>query len=212
MSVFSSDRILVIDDSSSDLIAINEALSAKGGFETHGVNYGDAALEHLATSPRLPDLILLDVNMPGMSGLEVLASIKMDIRFSDIPVILMTIGAGDDEEQGLEMGACDWVQKPIQSGSLVVRVHNQLKMHRAHKRAHKIAGQTKLAESSAIHSVADDLRVNIDCIQAHWDQLFKVFGADEDVCPSNMREELPALIHDLRGGVARMLRIAEGTD
>lgn len=213
MSTYSNAaRILVVDDATQDLITINEALSTKGGFEAHGVNNGDAAFDHLVTSPRLPDLILLDVNMPGMSGLEVLAGIKMDSRWSEIPVILMTSGAGDDEEQGLEIGACDWVQKPIQAGSLVVRIHNQLKLHRAKVRAQKLNAQTKVAESQAIHGVAKDLRVNIEGIQTHWERFFKVFGSDDDVCPPEMREELPALLHELRGGVTRMLRLSEGTD
>jgi CheY-like chemotaxis protein len=204
------NRILVVDDVSEELQIIHEALSIPGGFEIHGVNHGDAAFDHLATSPRLPDLILLDVHMPGMSGLEVLAGIKMDSRWGDIPVILMTAGAGNDEEQGLELGASDWIQKPIQAGALVVRIHNQLNIHKQKARAQTLSRQTATAATQALQEIAANVRSNIDSIQGHWDRFYKVFGADEDVCPTQMHEEMPVLIHELRADVTRMLRLAEG--
>jgi CheY-like chemotaxis protein len=205
-------RILVVDDVSEELVSINQALSASGDFETHGVNHGDAAFEHLETSPRLPDLILLDVNMPGMSGLEVLAGLKMDQRWSEIPVILMTAGAGNDEEQGLEMGACDWVQKPVQPGALAVRMHNQLKILHQKHRAQRIAKETADASSQAIHTVARKLEVNLNQIQDHWKKFSQAFGTEPDICPADMKAEMPVLLHELHADITRMVRITEGLD
>jgi len=205
-------RILVVDDVSQELQSINDALSKSGDFETHGVNHGDAAFEHLETSPRLPDLILLDVNMPGMSGLEVLAGLKMDPRWSEIPVILMTGSAGNDEEQGLELGASDWVQKPIQPGALAVRIHHQLKQLRQKHRAQRVMKETMNASSNAIHALAKNLDSNIKGISGHWEIFFKHFGSDDDVCPPTMREEMPALLHQMHADLARIVRITEGVD
>lgn len=203
-------RILVIDDHSQELQSINQALSAVGGLETHGVNHGDAAFEHLETSPRLPDLILLDSDMLGMSGFEVLAGLKMDQRWSSIPVILMTSGAGNDEEQGLEMGAADFVQKPIQPGGLVVRVHHQLKQHWAKMRAQQVGLEAKNAETVALQELAKRLEEKLHEIQMHWDNFQSRFGNEPEICSSEMSRELPALLQSLRADVTRVLRLAEG--
>ncbi len=203
-------RILVIDDHSEELQAINGALSAAGGLDTHGVNHGDAAFEHRETSPRLPDLILLDSDMPGMSGFEVLAGLKMDQRWSEIPVILMTSGAGNDEEQGLEMGASDWVQKPIHPASLVVRVHHQLKIHWAKERARRVAQETRAAETQALESLAHSLEDRFHAIQMHWDEFLKRFGTEPEICTGSMKAEMPVLLHSLRADLARVVRLAQG--
>lgn len=203
-------RILVIDDHSEELQAINRILTSAGGLDTHGVNHGDAAFDHLDTSPRLPDLILLDSDMPGMSGLEVLAGLKMDSRWSGIPVILMTSGAGNEEEQGLEMGAADWVQKPVHPGALVVRVHHQLRQHWAKLRAMQVAAETKTAETQLLKQLARSLEDKIHGIQAHWEQFERQFGKEADICPTAMRAEMPILLRSLRADVTKVFRLAEG--
>lgn len=203
-------RILVIDDHSVELQNINQALSKFPGFEIHGVNHGDAAFEHLDTSPRLPDLILLDSDMPGMSGFEVLAGLKMDQRWSSIPVILMTSGAGNDEEQGLEMGAADWVQKPLHYGGLTVRIHHQLKQHWAKIRAQQVADETKLAENLALKQLAQSLDDKIHGLQAHWESFAQRFGRESEICTPAMQTEVPILLKSLKADVTRVLRLAEG--
>ncbi len=210
MSFSNKPRILVIDDSSADLQVINADLQQ--GFETHGVNYGDAAFEHLETSPRLPDLILLDVNMPGMSGLEVLAGLKMDPRWSEIPIILMTHSAGSDEEQGLDMGASDWLQKPISPGSVSVRVRHQLRLRKQKARAHQMLMQDQKASSQAIHGLAHSVRNHVDKLESHWEHFFKMFGGDEEVCPKDMCQSMKDLLHETRADLTRIVRITEGVE
>ena len=84
-----------------------------------------------ASDPR-PDLILLDVMMPGMDGYDVLARLRSEPSTADIPVVFLTAMAGaDDEERGLSMGASDYVTKPIRPLVVQARVRTQLEAKRA---------------------------------------------------------------------------------
>ena len=83
-----------------------------------------------------PDLILLDVEMPEMSGYEVIKKLKKDIRFMDIPVIFLT-GRKDEtsELEGFQLGAVDYVPKPFSAPLLLKRIANQLLIVQQKKRA-----------------------------------------------------------------------------
>lgn len=91
---------------------------------------GESALQLAAL--KLPEVILLDVNMPGMDGFEVCRRLKENPSTSEIPVLFIT-GCGDidSETKGLTLGAVDYVAKPMNPAVLRVRVHNQLKLKRA---------------------------------------------------------------------------------
>jgi putative two-component system response regulator len=79
----------------------------------------------------MADLILLDYNMPGMSGFDVLKALQADPRLCEIPVIFLTGSVnGDDEIQALEMGAMDYLLKPFKPKSLITRVRLQLELYR----------------------------------------------------------------------------------
>jgi putative two-component system response regulator len=97
-----------------------------------GAGSGAEALDKASTDPQ-PDLILLDVGMPGMDGYQVCRALKADPRTADIPVIFLTAHWETEEEQkGLEMGAVDYITKPISIPVLTTRVrtHMQLKAAR----------------------------------------------------------------------------------
>lgn len=82
--------------------------------------------EALQALPGHPDsaLILLDLNMPGMSGLEFLAHIKADEAFAEIPVVIVTTeGKEEDAERGLEAGAAEYFSKPFRQEEILERVH-----------------------------------------------------------------------------------------
>ncbi|MES2954533.1 MAG: adenylate/guanylate cyclase domain-containing protein, partial [Pseudomonadota bacterium] len=116
-------RILVIEDSE-DIRYLLEALLS----ESHEVLLaasGDAGLA-LAVAGPLPDIILLDVMMPDMDGYEVLKRLGLDPRTADIPVIFLTaLGSVEEEHRGLDLGATDYVTKPISPPVLLAR----LKLH-----------------------------------------------------------------------------------
>jgi putative two-component system response regulator len=119
--------ILAIDDSADNLALLSSLL--KGSYKVRAAISGEAALEALAKDDK-PDLILLDVMMPGMDGYEVCARLKRDSSTRGIPVIFLTARAdAADEAKGLELGAVDYVAKPFSPSIVLARIatHLQLK-------------------------------------------------------------------------------------
>nr|WP_315256519.1 response regulator [uncultured Duganella sp.] len=110
--VFEGRRILLVDDDVRNIFALTSALEQKGALVEVGRN-GFEALEKLDTVPDI-DLILMDVMMPGMDGLEATRRLRADPRFARLPVIAITAKAmKDDQEQCLAAGASDYLAKPI---------------------------------------------------------------------------------------------------
>lgn len=121
--------ILVVDDQPENLTVIGSLL--RPNYRVRIANSGPAALRAAASAPR-PDLILLDVMMPGVDGYAVLAQLKTNPVTAEIPVVFVTaLGAEKDEERGLELGAVDYITKPIKPVVLLARVHTQLELKRA---------------------------------------------------------------------------------
>jgi putative two-component system response regulator len=119
--------ILTVDD---DPIILNSVLATlKQEYNVRPFTSGEAALKFLGKNTA--DLILLDYNMPQMSGLEVLKILQDDPVLKVIPVIFLTGSVnGDDEIEALELGAMDYLLKPFKPRSLITRVHLQLELHK----------------------------------------------------------------------------------
>lgn len=140
------NRILIVDDQSSNIKVIGEAL--KGLYEIQFARSGKEALSMVAESP--PDLILLDIMMPGMDGYEVCRRLKDEHKSAEIPIIFIT--AKDDaldEARGFTLGAVDYITKPFNPEIVKARVktHIELKRHRDH--LHEIVRERT---SQLIHS------------------------------------------------------------
>ncbi len=123
-------RILIVDD---ELVSREKLRKIMDTFGQCIVVENGADALRVATSQNPPDLILLDIMMPGMDGYEVCKRLKANRRTSNIPVIFISARSGeDDEAQGLGLGAVDYITKPF-SPSIVkarVRTHLELKKHR----------------------------------------------------------------------------------
>jgi putative two-component system response regulator len=116
--------VLVIDDSVESLAVLNELL--RGQHRVLAATAGETGLRIAAGQPR-PDLILLDVMMPGMDGYAVLTRLREQAATRDIPVIFLTsLGGAEEEGHGLEMGAADYITKPVSPAVLRARVSVQL--------------------------------------------------------------------------------------
>ncbi len=125
----SNETILIVDDEPANLAVLNQVLY--GRYRVRAANSGMRALQVAGTEPR-PDLILLDIVMPEMDGCSVLSRLKEDPATSDIPVIFVTdLESIADEENGLEMGAVDYITKPITPAILLARVRNHLVLKQA---------------------------------------------------------------------------------
>ena len=123
-------NILIVDDVPENLSVLGELLQPT--YRVRAANSGARALQ-IANSPPPPDLILLDVMMPGMDGYQVLRELRDNATTRDIPVIFVTAMDGtDDEEKGLDLGAVDYITKPIRPAIVLARVRAQLELKRAH--------------------------------------------------------------------------------
>ncbi len=120
--------ILIVDDEP-DIIRLLKYNLEKEGFSVLVANDGVKAIELAAEHP---DLIVLDVMMPKMDGWEVVRRLRRDKRTADIPVIFLTAKASEmDEVVGLELGADDYVAKPISPRKLIARINSQLRRRQA---------------------------------------------------------------------------------
>jgi CheY-like chemotaxis protein/nitrogen-specific signal transduction histidine kinase len=116
--------ILVVDDTPDNLVLMSNLL--KTDYKVRVVNGGKRALE-IAASDSPPDLILLDIMMPNMDGYEVCRQLKSDPRTEGIPVIFLTAKSEvEDERKGLQLGAVDYITKPVSPPILMARVKNHL--------------------------------------------------------------------------------------
>ncbi len=124
--------VLVVDDVPENLTVLGELLCDE--YTVRAANSGPAAL-HLARVSPQPDLILLDVMMPGMDGYQVIERLRADPATRHIPVICVT--ALDDtaeEERGLRLGAADYITKPLKPRVVLARVRSQIELKRARDR------------------------------------------------------------------------------
>jgi putative two-component system response regulator len=129
-SVSDQKVILIVDDTPTNLDVLVEVLSPF--YKVLAASSGIRALE-IARNVTVPDLILLDVMMPGIDGYEVLHQLQQMPKLVDIPVIFITaLSSSQDEERGFELGAVDYVSKPFNPATVLARikVHLELKAAR----------------------------------------------------------------------------------
>jgi diguanylate cyclase (GGDEF)-like protein len=130
--------VLIVDDTPTNVGVISGVL--KGAYRTKVATNGEKALV-LATAAEKPDLILLDVMMPGMDGYDVCKRLKSDPLTSRIPIILLTAKSNyEDRLEGLEAYADDYITKPWEQPELLLRVRNQLKTRRAQLQSNALTG------------------------------------------------------------------------
>jgi DNA-binding response OmpR family regulator len=115
-------KVMLVDDEEDFTSALSERLELRG-YSIMAVNNGAEALELFESD--MPDIVVLDIKMPGISGIEVLKRIK-SIN-STIPVLLLT-GYGSTEEgiKGMQLGASDYMMKPLNIDDLIKKIHASL--------------------------------------------------------------------------------------
>lgn len=121
--------VLVVDDTPDNLALMSGLL--KDTYKVKVANNGEKAIK-IAQAADRPDLILLDIMMPGLSGYDVCRTLKSDAATRDIPIIFLTaMTATEDETKGLEMGAVDFITKPVNPPIVMARVATQLHLKAA---------------------------------------------------------------------------------
>ena len=116
--------VLVVDDTPDNLALMSELLGER--YRVKVANSGERALKAAQSEP-VPDLVLLDIMMPGMDGYEVCRQLKASAATQGIPVIFLTARADtEDERKGFELGAVDYITKPVSPPIVQARVHTHL--------------------------------------------------------------------------------------
>ncbi|MDD4464154.1 MAG: response regulator transcription factor [Desulfobacterales bacterium] len=123
------EKILVVDDEE-DIVELVRYNLSREGYQTLSAETGEKALRLARTEK--PDLVVLDLMLPGMDGLEVTRAMKGDAELRRIPIVMLTAkGEEPDIVAGLEMGADDYIVKPFSTKILVARVRAALRRRRA---------------------------------------------------------------------------------
>ena len=147
------DWVVVVDDDIANLTFVGNVLS-KNNMRVSAVRSGQAFLDFMRDNK--PDLILMDVKMPDMDGFETLHRFREQVgATSHIPVIFLTGDESEETEQkGLDLGAMDFIRKPLIPGSLIVRVRHTLELVRLQNQlAEEVERKTEENESMLLHIV-----------------------------------------------------------
>jgi DNA-binding response OmpR family regulator len=148
MTVATPPRVLVVEDETDIAGLIKHALERGGDAEVDVVGTGDAALR--AVTERVPDLVILDLNLPVLSGVEVCRILRGRPATSRLPIIMLTARTGEaDRVAGLDLGADDYVTKPFSLRELAARVRAVL------RRRHDNGHEPPVAIYRGEHLVAD---------------------------------------------------------
>lgn len=158
--------VLLVDDNPTNLGVLFESLS-DSGFQLLVAEDGESALEQVSLAH--PDIVLLDVMMPGIDGFETCRRLKQDPKTEDIPVIFMTALAETvDKVKGLSIGAVDYITKPIQPDEVLARVRTHLtlrslqeQLRQQNQQLQREIQERQQAEERLrifLHAVSHDLR------------------------------------------------------
>jgi len=122
-------RILVVDDTPQN-VRLLEAILIPRGYEVIGASSGQHALDRVAE--QVPDLVLLDIMMPGMDGHEVCRRLRADPATALLPVVMVTASGDQNKVKALESGADDFIPKPVNQAELLARVRSLLRIKAYH--------------------------------------------------------------------------------
>jgi len=185
-------RVLIVDDDP-DMGAYLGLLLKKEGMQADIVEDGDAALMRVMTDP--PDLLLLDVMMPGRSGFEICQRLKSEEATALIPIVLIT-GLDDQKSriQGIEAGADDFLNKPVKREELVARVKTLRRLHDTRK---ELEGRRLAAEVERKEAIRKTFSRYISPRLA--DRIMSDADKPGEIFSKAQRSNVVALFADLRG-------------
>jgi signal transduction histidine kinase len=225
MKIVQQNSILIVDDTPTNLKVLFTLLN-QSGFKVSIAKSGESALEKVKEV--LPDLILLDVMMPGIDGFETCRRLKADPRTKDIPVIFMTVlSEVVDKVKGLNLGAVDYITKPIEQDEVLARINVHLELRKAQLRlvqeekmsalgqlvagvAHEINNPVNFIYGNLTHArqYTDDLLKVLDLYETNTPEpIPEVLTFSEEIDLEFLKDDLPQLLHSMQVGAERILGI-----
>ena len=150
--------ILIVDDTLDNLRLLSAMLTSQG-YEVRSVTNGSTAL--MGVQAQSPDLILLDINMPGMNGYEVCQRLKANPNTHNIPVIFISaLNEVFDKVKAFSVGGVDYITKPFQVVEVLVRVENHLKLCRVQAQLQAQNSRLQQAEAELLEALEQERILN----------------------------------------------------
>jgi signal transduction histidine kinase len=199
-------HVLIVDDQEPNRLLLRDLLEARG-YEVSEAVSGPEALAAIAR--RRPDVVLLDVSMPGMDGFEVTRRLREDPGAQAIPVLLVTaLSAREHRLQGIEAGANDYLTKPIDRAELALRVRNAIQMHRLLRQVEDQYRRLRDLEGlrdNLVHMLVHDLRTPLTGIRMYLEllredaRLAKAGGGLKELVDeaNAVSERMTAMVNDM---------------
>lgn len=185
------DLILIVDDTPENLQVLGQHLRQAEYNVAMAMN-GKEAIEFLQTK-ELPQLILLDVNMPDMNGFDTCRRIKEANRLKDIPIIFLTARTeSNDVVEGFAAGGVDYVTKPFQPVELLARIRTHIQLKKSREEVMLLQGMLPIC--SNCHNVRDD--------DGYWTKVdtylsSKSIPVSHSICPNCIRKLYPEMADEL---------------
>jgi class 3 adenylate cyclase len=202
--VQSTARILVVDDTPANVKLLEDLLGFHG-YEVEAAGSGEEALA--AIRDRMPDLVLLDVLMPGLSGYDVCRAIRSNTSLAMLPVVMVTaLEAREERVKGIEAGADDFLSKPVNPPELLARVRSLLRIRRLHEtvqhQAEQLAAWNRTLETRVTEQVVhvEKLLRLKRFFSPQLAELILAGGADDPL--ESHRRDITVVFLDLRGFTA----------
>ena len=175
-------KVLIVDDTPANIDVLKSMLSGLG-YRIYVATSGESAIKIAATV--LPDIIVLDVMMPNMDGYETCQKLKQNVRLArDIPVIFVTAKTGtDDIVRGFQVGAVDYISKPIKAEEVRARISTHLRLQLLIKSQDKIISALEQSTNNSVGEVLNlghELRTPLNSIIGYARHLEQVSAKDSN--------------------------------
>jgi two-component system, NtrC family, sensor kinase len=225
MTFLTKNTILIVDDTATNVKVLFEILS-RYDFKVSVAKSGESALDKV--DEILPDLILLDVMMPGIDGFETCRRLKANPKTKDIPVIFMTaLSDAVDKVKGLKLGAVDYITKPIEYEEVIARINTHLELRRTQLKLIQEEKMSSLGQLLAgiaheINNPVNFIYGNLIHAQQYIDDLLKLLSLYETHTPvpipeveafsrkielDFLKQDLPQIISSMEMGTERVQEI-----
>lgn len=157
------DKLIAVLDDEQDIVELIEINLKKSGFSVKGYNHPDDFIAGI--NKKVPDLILLDLMLPGQDGFDICRNLQRDPKFESVPIIIISAKSDEtDKVLGLELGADDYITKPFSVKELVARVKTVLrrlkKSNNAIQAIIKIGGNIRI-DKNRFEVLVDDKKIDL---------------------------------------------------